>query len=178
MLAPARRASSASARVSAPGSTRLPSWNSHASDTSEVTSGSSSFRPAASSRSARRPARPADAASSRTIAASSSLRATARVPIGSRSKWTGIGESAVTSRYIWSDDLAIGSSTGSQGSPKNPMFRPDAPAASSSRSRSVTLAPERASSYAHAAPMMPPPTMTTSDPAMRVAYRPPPRGLS
>jgi hypothetical protein len=41
-------------------------------------------------------------------------------------------------------------------------LRPEAPAASSSRSINVTLAPARANSYAHAAPMIPPPTIATS----------------
>ena len=55
-----------------------------------------------------------------------------------------------------------GSRTGSSGSTNHPWFLPEAPAASSSRSMSVTLAPARGSSYAHAAPTIPPPTTATS----------------
>ena len=54
------------------------------------------------------------------------------------------------------------SSTGSIGCHTAPEFRPDAPAATSARSTSRTLARSEASAAAAAAPTMPPPITTTS----------------
>ena len=57
---------------------------------------------------------------------------------------------------------AIGTFTSSSGRTHNPWLRPDACAARWSRSSRVTDAPREVSSNAHAAPITPPPTMTTS----------------
>ena len=55
-----------------------------------------------------------------------------------------------------------GGAAGPPAEPRVPGSCPDAPAASSSRSTSVTEAPRRVSASAHDAPMMPPPITTTS----------------
>src|SRR5438552_2080212 len=65
----------------------------------------------------------------------------------------------------------MGTAAGSSGVRTNPWFRPEAPAASSPRSISVTRAPRRLSSKAVAQPMIPPPTTTTSEP-LRTGRKP------
>jgi hypothetical protein len=70
-----------------------------------------------------------------------------------------------TERRPYGDRSDVGTRearTGSFEVSRYPRFRPDAPAASSSFSRRVTVVPARASARAHAAPMIPPPTTTTS----------------
>ena len=167
MSALAALAASARATVSAAGSRRCPWSRSQPATASGETAGSTSCSSAASSSRMATPWAVAAVKASCARGTSAPSSATSRWPTGSRSIQTGRAADAATSRYVGSVARAIGSSRGSSGSTNHPWFRPDAPAASSSRSISVTLAPARDSSYAQAAPMIPPPTIATSGTARR-----------
>ena len=163
MSAPAAFAASARATVSAAGSSRWPWSRSQPATACGEIAGSVSWRSRASS------GRIGDAVCRRPTTTRAALArrprgssATNTWPTGSRSIHTGSVADVATSRYSGRVARAIGTRSGSSGSTNHPWFRPEAPAASSSRSISVTLAPARVSSYAHAAPMIPPPTTATS----------------
>src|SRR6266545_838524 len=146
--APARRASSAQARVAPVGSSAHPSVERNPPARPGARLGSSATSSAASSSSTAKPAAAVASACSFADAKVASSPASRRWPTGRRSKSTPSRNSGP----------ACASSPGNN----SPWLRPDAPAASSARSSTSTSSPRPASSRAQAQPITPPPTTITS----------------